>query len=191
MTSFTFSPEQVRSAPPAVRQWIANEIAADLRALMEAHQEHPGHPAELAACSPDEALQVFESIRGDFATAQIFLELARAPIVNGNPSLHALGIADIMHHTRLTESRLVECFTIIDQVFQQVCKNHDATLFGFDQVGHVYINEATHRSIHILWERLIQMQPPVMAATPVASPPIGFTPPHVGPSEDIAAHVPS
>jgi hypothetical protein len=193
LTRFTFSAEQLRSAPPAVRQWTENEIAVSLRALMGAHQEPPGgHAAELAACSPEEGLQVFELIRTDFAITQIFLELAHEPIGNSNPPLHALGIADIIRHTRLTESRLAECFRTINRVFQQDRNDPEAALFGFDQANHVYIHEATDRSICDLWEEggLVQMQTPVMAAStpPAASPPLGFTPPHVGPSEDIAAH---
>ena len=54
VTSFTFSAEQLGSAPPAVRQWIETEIAAALRLLIAGHQE-PGHSVEVAACSPEEA----------------------------------------------------------------------------------------------------------------------------------------
>ena len=55
MTGFTFSEEQIRSAPPAVRQWVETEIVAALHALAEApRQPAPVHSAELAACTPDE-----------------------------------------------------------------------------------------------------------------------------------------
>lgn len=192
MTSFTFSAEQIRSAPPAVRQWIENEVVATLRALTEApHQPPPAHSAELAACTPEEALQVFEAIRDDYATALVFLELAReAPIVGSSPPLHALSLGDMMRHTRLTDGRLVECFRAINQIFQQIRKDPEAALFGFDEANHVYIDAATHRSIRALWEELVRIRAPATAdsATPTTSPRPGFMPPHVGPSEDIATH---
>jgi hypothetical protein len=188
MTSFTFSAEQVRSAPPAVRQWIENEIAATLRALMGGHQESPsGHSAELAACTAEEALQIYELIREDLATTLVFLELAHEPIGNISPSLNALNIGDIIRLTRLNDSRLAECFRTINQIFQQLRSDPEAMLFAFDQASHVYIHETTHRSIRSLWERL--MRAPAMATMPpAASPPLGFTPPQVGPSEDVATH---
>jgi hypothetical protein len=190
VTSFTFSAEQLRSAPPAVRQWIENEIAATLRVLAGARHEASGHSGELAACTPQEASQVFEFIREDFATTQVFLELAREPVGNSNPPLHALSIGDIMRHTRLSDTRLLECFRAINQIFQQVRNDPEAVLFGFDQANHVYIHEITHRSIRSLWEELVMTRGPATAdsAPQPASPPLGFTPPHVGPSEDIAAH---
>jgi hypothetical protein len=39
VNSFTVSPQQVRSAPPTVRRWIENEIAANLRALTATSNE--------------------------------------------------------------------------------------------------------------------------------------------------------
>ncbi len=58
MTSFTFSVEQLRSAPPEVRHWIETEIAAALSGLnrLELGPSEP-HSAELAACTPEEALK--------------------------------------------------------------------------------------------------------------------------------------
>jgi len=192
VASFTFSAEQIRSAPPEVRQWIENDVVATLHALAEPpHRPSPAHSAELAACTPEEALLMFEAIRGDFATTQVFLELAReAPIGRSNPPLHALNLGDMMRHTRLTDGRLLECFRAINQVFQEIRKDPEAALFGFDEANHVYIDEATHRSIRALWEELVRMREPAIAAAPGAttSPSPGFMPPHVGPSEDVATH---
>ncbi len=44
MTSFTFSAEQVRSAPPEVRRWMENEIARALGSQL--HSEHD--PSKMA-----------------------------------------------------------------------------------------------------------------------------------------------
>ena len=56
------------SAPPTVRQWIENEIAAARRALTGVHLEPPVDLAKPAAWTSEEALQVFVFIQNDFAT---------------------------------------------------------------------------------------------------------------------------
>ena len=184
MTSFTFSAAQVRSAPAGVRQWSENEGAANLLAPNSAHsQPSPAHAANLESCTLDEVARMFEAVREDVATTRVFLELAReVPVgVNAQP-LHALSIGEIMRHTQLNDSRLGDCFRAINQAFQQIRDNPEAALFGFDQANHVYIHETTHRNIRALWEELIQLRAPAMVqpTIPVASSPIGVTPPHVG-----------
>jgi hypothetical protein len=188
VTSFTFTPEQIKSAPPEVRLWFEHEIAAAYRSL-PAPAPVPVHSPELAACTPAEALRVFELIRSDFATTQVFLELGREPPIANAAPLHALGIGDIKRHLRLGDDRLADCFGIINRSFIQVRNDPEVALFGFDQANHVYIHETTHRSIRTLWEELVQLSSETLRA-PVAggSHPTGFVPPVVGPSEDISAH---
>ena len=43
MTAFTFSVEQLRSAPPEVRRWFAGEITRSLGSIEAPHPE-PRHP---------------------------------------------------------------------------------------------------------------------------------------------------
>jgi hypothetical protein len=58
MTSFTFSLEQLKAAPPEVRRWVEHEIGLALGALSRFdHDPSQGHSAALAACTPEEALQ--------------------------------------------------------------------------------------------------------------------------------------
>ncbi len=194
MTSFTFSVAQVRSAPAGVRQWIENQVAADVLAPNRAHsQPSPAHAANLAACTLDEGVRIFEAIRDDVAATRVFLELAReAPVGVNTQPLHALSIGEIMRHTQLNDSRLGDCFRAINQAFQQIRNNPEAALFGFDQANHVYIHETTHRSIRALWEELIQLRAPAMVqpTIPVASSPIGVTPPYVAPEMATRASAP-
>jgi hypothetical protein len=184
VTSFTFSEEQVRSAPPEVRQWIINEVTAALLALTKDRPvPSPAHAANLAACTLDEGVRIFEAIRGDVAATRVFLELAReAPVGVNTQPLHALSIAEIMRHTQLNDTHLGDCFRAINQAFQQIRNDPEAALFGFDQANHVYIHETTHRNIRALWEELIQLRAPAMAppTIPVESSPIGVAPPYVG-----------
>jgi hypothetical protein len=190
MTSFTFSLEQLKAAPPEVRRWVEHEIGAALGALSRFdHDTSQVHSAALAACTPEEAMQVFEAIKDNFLLSQVFFELAReAPAGRAAPPLHALNIAELLRHTRLSNGdRLADCFTAINQVFQTVRNDPEAALFGFDQYGHVYIHESTHHSVRRAWEQLF-----VSDQQPASQPaPLGATLPHLGPSEDIASHTPT
>jgi hypothetical protein len=132
--------------------------------------------------------------RGNFLLSQVFFELAREiPNRSSAPPLHALNIADILRHTRLSDGdRLADCFTAINQAFQSIRNDPEAALFGFDQYGHVYIHETTHRSIRWVWEQLVAAHSPATGSPATAGEraPAGFTPPHLGPSEEIAQHAP-
>jgi hypothetical protein len=196
MTSFTFSLEQLRSAPPEVRRWIENEIAATLGGLAREHAPSEPHSAELAACTPEEALRVFDLIKGNFLLSQVFFELAReTPHAGGTTPFHTLNIGDLLRHTRLSDGdRLADCFTAINQAFQSVRNDEEAALFGFDQQGRVYIHETTHQSIRWVWQQLVAAHAPGPGGSPPAGiggpPPFGFSLPHLGPSEDIPQHIP-
>jgi hypothetical protein len=181
VTSFTFTAEQIRSAPSEVRLWFEHEIAANFRSLTTTAPA-PAHSSELA-------VRVFELIRNDFATTQVFLELGREPPIPNAAPLHALGIGEIKRHLRLGDDRLADCFSVIKRSFMQVRNDPDVALFGFDQANHVYIHEMTHHSIRSLWEELVQLSSETLPAPAAGgSHPFGFVPRVVGPSEDIAAH---
>jgi hypothetical protein len=151
---------------------------------------HP-HPAALSACTVPEAAEAHEPIKGDFLLSQVFLELARqTPGNRGGPSLYALSPVDMLRHTRLADGdRLVDCFNAINQAFQTAYNDTEASLFGCDQYGQVWIHRTTHDSVRELWEQVCHRQPLmtgelVMATTgPVLA---GCTPPHLGPSGDLA-----
>ena len=190
MTSFTFSLEQLKAAPPEVRRWVEHEIGAALGALSRFdHDASQVHSSALAACTPEEALQVFEAIKDNFLLSQVFFELAReTPAGRAAPPLRALNIGELLRHTRLSHGdRLADCLTAINQVFQTVRNDPAAALFGFDQYGHVYIHESTHHSVRRVWEELFVSDQQPASQTP----PLGLTLPHLGPSEDIAGHAPT
>ena len=178
-----------------MRRWIEHEVAATLVALSKvAHDTSPVHEAALAACMPQEAAQVFELIRGNFLLSQVFFELARdTPNSRSAAPLHAISIGDILRHTRLADGdRLVDCFTAINQAFQTIHNDPEATLFGFDQYGHVFIHETTHDSIHQLWQQLFAAHQPIAGRPAVAEGPTltEFAPPRLGPSEGVAHQAP-
>ena len=189
MTSFSFTAEQIKSAPPEVRRWFENQILLLLRELTEQRPEPP-HAPELTACTTEEAEALFELLRADFAATQVLLELGReAPLGTGPSGLHVLSIAEIKRNLRLPDDRLAECFGAINHAFMRLRNDAEASLFGFDQVNHVYIHETTHRSITALWQKLLRQGAADEPAASYAPPTFGFVPPNVGPSEDVAAHV--
>jgi hypothetical protein len=157
MTSFTLSLEQLRSAPPEVRRWIENEIGAALVSLHRPEQAHAEPPeAGLAACTPEEAAELFALIKDNFLLTQVFFELGRdLPNAGAAPPLYALNIGELLRHTRIADgNRLAGCFTAINKAFQMVRNDENAALFGFDQFGRVYIHQTTHQSIQLVWQQL-------------------------------------
>lgn len=193
MTAFTFSIEQLRAAPPEVRRWFSGEIARTLGAVEpprpDARQAEAMTPA---ACTPAEALQIFQLIGDDAIATRLFFELAREVGIGANlPGLHALRMADLLHHVGLPgEDSLVGGLAMIDRAFRQVHGGDAGSLFGFDDAGHLYLHEMTQASIRRVWHELVEARAAAEreAAREVA-PRQGFVAPHVGPSEDIAAHV--
>jgi hypothetical protein len=184
MISFAFTTDRIRSAPPEVRRWLEAEILGALREAAGPRPE-PAHAPELAACTPQEALALFEAIRNDFATAQVFLELGREPpLPNSPPPLHVLAIGEFQRKLRLSDDRLVACFAALNHAFMRLRNDPEAVLLGFDDSSHVYLHAATHASIRALWEMLIATAAPERAAAPA----IGFVPPEIGPAEAVAAH---
>ena len=66
MTSFSFTTEQIKSAPPEVGRWFENQIVVLRRELAE-RRPQAAHAPELAACTAGEAEAIFELIQNDFA----------------------------------------------------------------------------------------------------------------------------
>ena len=180
MTVVAFTIEQLRAAPPDVRRWAETELG---RALSElAGQASPAHPAgegdgdRFAACSAEEMAQVFERIRGDFLSCQVFFELGReAPgAAEGNP-FHVVRLADLLRHAHLAEvQHLIACLDAITLALRQVRNDPAATMFGFDRQGHCYLSAATHRAIRAVWQAYLAGEARgerAARAEPVAAPP--------------------
>ena len=76
MTSFTFSLEQLKAAPPEVRRWVEHEIGVALGALGRLdHDTSQVHSSALAPCAPEEALQMFEWIKDNFVLSPVFFRV--------------------------------------------------------------------------------------------------------------------
>lgn len=190
MTAFTFSVEQLRAAPPEVRRWFAGEIARTLGTVEAGHPAALRHAEQmtLATCTAAEALRVFELIGNDAITTRLFFELAREGALNtALPGLHALRMTDLLHHLGLpNQETLLGGLALIDRAFRQVHGEEAGSLFGYDDAGQIYLHETTQASIRRVWQELVQAR--AAAEREAEQGVAGFVPPHVGPSEEIAAH---
>jgi hypothetical protein len=189
VTGFTFTIEDLKSAPVEVRRWLAGRIEGGLLTLMSAAPTSPPIPApSLAACTPREVVGIFELLKGDFAATHVLLELARdEPDGDTAAQIHLVNIGVLMRNTRLDDHRLVSCLRTISRAFQEVRQDPDAMLFGFDQANQIYLHETTYRSIHSLWQELVGQHAPAetTAAAPIEWPPTGFQAHQPGSSERI------
>lgn len=172
MTSFTFSAEQVQSAPPEVRRWMESEIVKAL--ALQAHL--PGEPSKmqaspLAVCTIDELVQLLNLISGNFLATRVFFELGReTPVTPNQPSLHVLKLNDMQRHVQLGDGQLLmECLNVINQALQRVRNDPEVSLFAGDESGHIYVHEATYRNIRQLWEQLVLGQSSAMLNQPTAA----------------------
>jgi hypothetical protein len=170
MVGFTFSAEQIRSAPPEVRRWIEEQITRTLGLpITGVHDGAETHSGGIAVCSLEEAAAILQRIQEDYLACQVFLELGRegGSGVSYPPELHAIGIADILRHTRIGEgSRLAACFQAINAALQEIRGDPQATLFAFDQRGTCYVHEATHRNIRQLWQDFVAAHKQAAAGDP-------------------------
>ena len=156
MVGITLTPEQIKSAPLEVRDWLEHEVAASLGfggAIDLAT------PQRLATCTLQEAEAVYASVSGMFSVVNVFFELGRegATIVQGG--LEAFRLADILRHTRLSDMRtLLGCLELVDQTFREIRKDDDAALFALDRRGYCIVATETRHSILSLWIQLLAAQ---------------------------------
>lgn len=167
MTSFTFTAEQVRSAPPEVRRWMESQIAAALGGPDGTpHRPEPAEPT-LAACTPEMIARLLRALGSDTPAGRVLLELGREAVACAGTRVSAVGLAELARRLRLgSADRLVEAFGEINQAFRQLDGAGEAALFGFDQAGHVYLHQATQHSILHLWDQLMGAAPPAPAGEP-------------------------
>jgi hypothetical protein len=158
MVGITLSPEQIRSAPPEVRHWLENEIARSLG--LHPVADTMAHDApRLAACSPEEAMAVYASIRGMLPVVNIFFELGREGVRTTEADILAFRLADMLRHTHLPDvERLAACLQVIDEAFQQVRNEEGAPLFILDPRGYCVVSATTRQSILAVWKQELSTQ---------------------------------
>jgi len=178
MVGLVLTPEQVRAAPPEVREWLKNLMEAEFAGELGTAAPRP-HAIALAACSREEAASMLERIQSDHLLSQVFFELGRdsPPGAPELPQVHRTAIADIMRHTRLSNlNQLGACLNALQDVLRALRNDPTVVLFALDQRGAIYVDGTTHQSIKRLWLDLINAQMAERAAAAPLSRP-GFATP--------------
>jgi hypothetical protein len=159
MIGITLSSEQIRTAPPEVRQWIEREVMTSLGQPSQPAEASKPHGEHLAACSEEEVTALLSQIQGVLPAVNVFFEFGRQGAIFGQPRIEAFRLLDIAHHTRLANvAQVVACLDIINQAFSRVCGDATAKFCGFDREGHCFIAMETQQSILHLWQKVIASQ---------------------------------
>ena len=168
----TLTTDQIRNAPPQVRQWIEHEVIASLGLAADAPPaaEH-GQGAHLASCNADEAAAVLAQIQGLVPAFNVFFEFARPGISFGQPPAMAFRLIDILYHTRLQSiDQVMECLEAINTAFASVRRDPTARFCAFDNQGHCLIAPETQRSVAALWQQILASHQAPEASTPDRNP---------------------
>ena len=160
MIGITLTTDQIRNAPPHVRQWIEHEVLAALGLAADTPTpvDHP-QAAHLVACSAEDAATVLAQIKGMVPAFNVFFEFARPGISFGQPPVMAFRLIDILYHTRLADiGQVIECLEAINEAFARVRGDASAKFCGFDNQGHCLIAPQTQRSVATLWQGILANQ---------------------------------
>jgi len=162
MIGITLTIDQIRNAPPPVRQWIEKEVTTALG--LSAPQVSPSaapplQESHLVACSAEDAEAIFAQIQNVLPAVNIFFELGRPTISYGDPPVMIYRLLDLMYHARLHDvGQVVACLQMVDEALAN--RRHDATarFCGFDNEGHCFILSQTQESISALWQKIASRQ---------------------------------
>lgn len=171
MVGITLSPEQIRSAPPEVRQWLEHEIAASLGLNARGPEPAAAAAEHLVAFDDAEALAVLSLIQGMLPAVNVFFELGRKGEMTGQDGLEALRLADMLRHTHLQNvDQVVSCLKIINNAARQVRQDGEATVYLIDPRGYCLVAAQTQQSIFRIWQQIIGRHelPMQQPAAPIA-----------------------
>lgn len=160
MIGITLTTDQIRNAPPQVRQWIEHQVMASLGLAAETPATaEPVHGAHLVPCTPDEAAAVLAQIQGLMPAVNVFFEFARPGISYGQPPVMAFRLIDILYHTRLQNiGQVEECLAAINAALARLRRDPAARFCGFDNQGHCLIAPETQHSVAALWQDVLASQ---------------------------------
>jgi hypothetical protein len=160
MIGITLTIDQIRNAPPPVRQWIEKEVTAALG--LSPPQAAPTAAAQetrLVACSAQDAEAIFAQIQNVLPAVNIFFEFGRPTISYGHPPVMIYRLLDLMYHARLHDvGQVVACLQMIDEALANVRHDAAARFCGFDNEGHCFILSQTQESIAALWKTIASRQ---------------------------------
>jgi hypothetical protein len=162
MIGITLTTDQIRSAPPEVRQWIEHQVLSSLGFAAEPPSPQatlPAPSAHLVACTVDDAAKVLAQIENVLPAVNVFFEFGRPGIFLGQPPAMMFRLIDILHHTRLQNiGQVMACLEAINQALAEARQDPSVRFCGFDNEGHCLIAPETQRAIALLWQNVIARQ---------------------------------
>jgi hypothetical protein len=160
MIGITLTTDQIRNAPPQVRQWIEHEVIAALGISAETPATQPSQTGtHLVSCSAEEVAAMLEKIRGIMPALNVFFEFGRPGVAFGQPAVMAFRLIDILHHARLQNiEQVMVCLEAINQAVTQIRHDPSARFCGFDNEGHCFVTQETQRNVAALWQSVLANQ---------------------------------
>ena len=166
MPDITLTPEQLETAPPAVRRWIESLAAAGAGAVGGSGD------ANLAVCGIAEAMEIFGLIRHDALACAAFLELGSGSAdAQGVSDLDAIELAAISRGAGIAErGALLAGLNLANGALQSLRGDPMAMLFAIDDANRCRIARATRRAIHLLWRDVRETPRETLARLPSGEP---------------------
>ncbi len=163
MIGITLTMEQIRNAPPAVRQWIEREVTGALGlAERPSAPAVPAQEAHMIACSVEDAEAILTQIQDALPAVNVFFEFGRPTISYGEPPMMAFRLLDLMYDARLHDvGQVTACLQLIDDALRRVRRDASARFCGFDNEGHCFVPAQTQGSIAALWQKIASRQQPL------------------------------
>lgn len=170
MIGISLTAEQIRTAPPEVRHWIEQQVAA----AFAPQDEAPPDQGHLAVLTPGDAQALLEQIEDILPVVSVFFELGREAASVPVQGMRMFRVSEIMRHTRLQSvAQVVECLDVINDVLHQLRQDPAAMVCGVDREGRCFVAEPTSQAILALWRGIVAARglqtpgkPPATPATP-------------------------
>jgi hypothetical protein len=155
MIGITLTDEQIRNAPPPVRQWIEQQVVASLGVMPQPAAAPPPQAAHLVACSVQDAEAILTQIQDQLSAVNVFFEFGRPTVAYGQPPVMVFRLLDILYHTRLHDiGQVMACLEMINQALARTRRDGSARFCAFDNEGHCLIPSQTQESIAMLWQQV-------------------------------------
>ena len=164
MASIALSAEEIHAAPPEIRAWIEQLVAAIFRTV-PLDQGHPDGPP-LASCTLADARGILGHIHALIPVVGVFFELGRDGPVVGPENLRVFSLTEMQQHAHLhAPDQVMECLNVINQALRRVRGDVTAMICAVDQGGHCYVADATSRAVMALWRETVASHDPRAMAT--------------------------
>lgn len=166
--SLIITPEQVKTAPREVRQWLYRLVGAEDPAAFIVERNGFRYTEDnLAVCSEAEIAAIYDRICHDRITAQILLQFGCNSYDPATGAVHAhrVHVGDLLRYTDLRNATHLDGhLKTITAALRAERNDRAAEFFAHEHHDAYWVHELTQTAIHRLWERLAK--PAVLLARP-------------------------